>query len=73
MLLRSGSDMAAAARHAEKAASLAASSQSLLLLASVRQECGNRAGALAALRQALSLDPGNSQIRHVYEQLLAMD
>jgi len=73
MHLRSGSNMPAAAFHAEKAASLAASSRSLLLLAAVRGECGDHSGALSALKQAMSLDPENPQIRQAYEQLLATD
>lgn len=73
LFLRSGSDMTAAASHAEKAVSLAASSRSLLLLAAVRGECGDHSGALSALNQAMSLDPENPQIRQAYEQLLATD
>jgi tetratricopeptide (TPR) repeat protein len=71
--LRTGSDLEAAASHAEKAVSLAASSRSLLLLAAVRGERGDHSGALAALKQAMSLDPENPQIRQAYEQLLATE
>jgi tetratricopeptide (TPR) repeat protein len=73
MYLQTGSDMEAAASHAEKAVRLAASSRSLLLLAAVRGECGDYSGALSALRQALSLDPENPQVRQAYEQLLAAE
>ena len=73
MHLRTGFHMAAAASYAEKAASLAASSRSLLLLAAVRGERGDHSGALSALKRAMSLDPENPQIRQAYEQLLATD
>jgi tetratricopeptide (TPR) repeat protein len=71
MHLRSGSDLSAAEEHAEKASSLAASPRGLMLLAAIRGERGDRSGALSALKQALSLDPDDPQLRQAYEQLLA--
>jgi tetratricopeptide (TPR) repeat protein len=59
--------------HAEKAMSLAPSSRGFLLLAAIRNECGDRPGAISALRRAMSLDPDNPEIRRTYEQLLATD
>ncbi len=72
MYLKNGSNEPAAV-HAEKAVSLAPSSRGFLLLAAIRNECGDRPGALSALKQAMSLDPKNSKIRQTYEQLLATD
>ena len=72
MYLKNGSNASAAA-HAEKALGLARSSRGFLLLAASRQACGDRPGALAALKQAMSLDPKNPEIRQTYEQLLQTD
>jgi tetratricopeptide (TPR) repeat protein len=72
MRLRKGANDAAA-RHAEQAVALAASPRGFLLLAAIREESGDRSGALSALKQALSLDPENVEIRKTYEQLLASD
>lgn len=59
----------AAARHAEQAVRLAPSAPGLLLLAAIRDQGGDRGGALAALEQAMSLDPENAALRRMYEQL----
>jgi len=72
MYLRKGSNESAAF-YAEKAVSLAASSKGFLVLAAAQESCGDRAGALEALNQAISLDPTNEQIRRTYEQLLASE
>jgi tetratricopeptide (TPR) repeat protein len=67
LFLRRGEE-APAAEHAERAVQLSASSAGFLLLASIRAEQGNRSGAISALKQALSLDPNNEQLRETYEQ-----
>ncbi|MCY2991501.1 MAG: tetratricopeptide repeat protein [Planctomycetota bacterium] len=69
MYLKQGSNESATA-HAEAASSLAPSSQGFLLLAAARQAGGDHPGALLALKQALSLDSKNPEIRQAYEQLL---
>ena len=68
MYLKTGATEAAA-KHADQAASLAPSSPGLLLLAAIRDQGGDRSGALAALEQAMSLDPENAALRRMYEQL----
>ena len=70
---RSGTDLAAAETYAEQAAHLDASPHGLLLLAAIRQEQGDRDGALTAIKQATRLAPEDPHIQQAYEQLRSMD
>lgn len=70
--LTTGSDLAAAETHARAAVKREATTQSLLLLAGVLGQRGDREGALGALRKASRLEPGNRKIRDAIEQLLAL-
>ena len=71
--LRTGADMTAALACAEKAARLEPSPTSLRLLAAIRAQAGNYDGARSALKQALSIDPYDPELRQAYEQLLDME
>ena len=66
--LESGWDVPDAVALAERAAALAPSPQSYLLLSATCQENGDRSGALRAIEKASQLDPGNSQLRELLEQ-----
>ncbi|MFW6170144.1 MAG: tetratricopeptide repeat protein [Planctomycetota bacterium] len=68
-----GADLATARSHAERGVRLKPSPDGYALLAAVRAECGDPSGARAALKEALSLEPDNMNIRRAYEQLLAAD
>lgn len=54
---------------AEKAVQRGPTVLAYMLLSAAREENKDRAGALAAVEQALKLDPGNPQIRRFREQL----
>ncbi len=71
--LRTGADTTAALACAEKAARLEPSPTSLRLLAAIRAQAGNYDGARSALKQALSIDPYDPELRQAYEQLLDME
>lgn len=71
VLISAGRDAAEYAPWAEKAAALAPSVQTCLLAAAVRHERGDRRGALAAVEQAMRLDPGNPQVQRAYAELKA--
>jgi tetratricopeptide (TPR) repeat protein len=55
---------------AEKAAELAPSAQTYLRLSAVRDQHGDRPGAIAAAKRAVGLEPGNMLVYEAYEQLL---
>lgn len=71
--LRTGKDLAAALACAEKAVSLEPSTGGLQLLAAIRGQIGDYAGARAALKQAVSIDPYDQELRRAYGQLLKME
>ncbi len=71
VLISAGRDAAEYAPWAEKAAALAPSVRTCLLAAAVRNERGDRRGALAAVEQAMRLDPGNPQVQRAYAELKA--
>ena len=54
---------------AEKAVQRGPTVLAYMLLSAAREENKDRAGALAAVEQALKLDPGNPQVRKLREQL----
>jgi protein O-GlcNAc transferase len=54
---------------ASRAAQLRPSPQNYFLLAQVCKKIGDRAGALTALEQALSMDPDNVPCRRLYDEL----
>lgn len=55
---------------AEKAAALAPSAQAYLRLSAVRDQHEDRAGAIAAAKRAIELEPRNMLVHEAYEQLL---
>jgi tetratricopeptide (TPR) repeat protein len=67
--LRSGRHSSEVVAWAERAVSLAPTAQAYVQLSAVRQECGNRLGAIAALEEALKLEPANSQLRQMHAEL----
>ncbi|MHB8898544.1 MAG: tetratricopeptide repeat protein [Thermoguttaceae bacterium] len=70
--LRTGRDKAAGLAHAEKAAKLDPSPRTLQLLAAIRADGGDYTGAESALKQALSIDPYDPELRRAYEQVVGM-
>lgn len=67
--LQSRRKIAEAPGLAEKAVQRGPTVLAYMLLSAAREENNDRAGALAAVEQALKLDPGNPQIRRFREQL----
>jgi tetratricopeptide (TPR) repeat protein len=58
------------ARLAQKAAELAPSALAYLRLSAVRDQQGDRPGALAAAKRAVDLDPRDKRAQELYERLL---
>ncbi len=67
--LRRGLKLEKAVQHAEEAARLSPSCATLALVGAIREQLGDHRGARTALEEALRLDPGNTEVRQVYEQL----
>jgi len=67
--LESGWDVPDAVVLAERAVALAPSAQAYLQLSAARQEIGDRSGSVTAVEKAIQLDPGNTQLRELLEQL----
>lgn len=67
--LRTGHVVPDAVDLAETAARMRPSARACLLLSAVRDEAGDRAGALEAIQQALEFEPDNPQLQQVHEQL----
>ena len=64
-----GARLPEAKAFAARAAQLRPTSQNYFLLAQVCRKIGDRAGALMALEQALTMDPGNVPCRRLYDEL----
>ncbi len=67
--LRSGRPLDDAHTLALKAAELAPSGKTYLLLSAVRSERGDGPGALAAVEKALKLEPGNPELQRIHDQI----
>ena len=70
LYLQTNRNPAEAARLAEAAVQLAPEAPYLALLSEARARNGDRQGALAAINQAIDLQPGNGQYRQMREMLL---
>lgn len=69
LYLTTGWKLPAAKAFASRAAELRPSPQNYFLLAQVCTKIGDRADALAALEQALKMDPANVPYRRLYDEL----
>jgi len=67
LYLRARRKLAEVPALAEKAVQLEPTARNLFLLSAARESCGDRQGALLALKKAIELDPDNPLYRQAYE------